>query len=204
MLARGDVLPVIDIYIKQDNWKGALDAATNHNPETLSHVMRLYAKHTMEKGKFGELTEAYATYGMQLIPENFKLYRTLCLEIFVECDAKEVQSLRTALYNFYKLLQGAREESSAVGKQFAKYLTIAHLAHLKNLYEKKNMNALVAKTAVSLLRYADTIRMDKLFHEAGLACKKQNMMTYAFVILNRYLDIYEVIADPESADAGDN
>lgn len=29
-------------------------------------------------------------------------------------------------------------------------------------------------------------------------------MTYAFVILNRYLDIYEVIEDPNSGDTGDN
>lgn len=66
------------------------------------------------------------------------------------------------------------------------------------------MQALLARTSISLLRYADLIRMDKLFYEAGLACKKQNWMTYAFVILNRYLDIYEVIADPESGDTGDN
>lgn len=29
-------------------------------------------------------------------------------------------------------------------------------------------------------------------------------MSYAFVILNRYLDIYEVVQEPESGDTGDN
>ena len=66
--------------------------------------MRRYAKFTMESGKFGDLAGAYAYYGMQLIPENVKLYKTLCLEIFVECEPKEIENLRTALYNFYKLL----------------------------------------------------------------------------------------------------
>lgn len=126
----------------------------------------------MEKGKFGETIEAYAYYGMQLIPENVKMYKTLSLEIFAECDPKEVSNLRTALYNFYKLLQGAKEDSSATGKLFGKYLTIAHLSNLKNIYEKKNMHALFSRISISLLRYGDVIRMDKLFYEAGIACKK--------------------------------
>ncbi len=41
---------------------------------------------------------------MQLIPENYKIYKTLALEIFVECDPKEINNLRTALFNFYRLL----------------------------------------------------------------------------------------------------
>lgn len=109
---------------------------------------------------------------MQLIPENVKLYKTLSLEIFVECEPKEVENLRVALYNFYKLLQGAREDQSATGKLFGKYLTVAHLANLKNLYEKKNMQELLTRVSISLIRYGDLIRMDKLFYEAGLACKK--------------------------------
>ena len=38
-----------------------------HGPETLSKVMRRYAKFTMENGKFGDTIEAYAFYGMQLV-----------------------------------------------------------------------------------------------------------------------------------------
>jgi len=81
-----------------------MDTAQNQSAETLSKVLRRYAKFTMESGKFGDLVAAYASYGMQLIPENVKLYKTLCLEIFVECEPKEVENLRVALYNFYKLL----------------------------------------------------------------------------------------------------
>lgn len=66
------------------------------------------------------------------------------------------------------------------------------------------MQELLTRVSISLIRYGDLIRMDKLFYEAGLACKKQNLMSYAFVILNRYLDIYEVVQEPESGDTGDN
>jgi len=43
---------------------------------------------------------------MQLIPQNYTIYKTLALEIFIECDPKEISNLRTALYNFFKLLEG--------------------------------------------------------------------------------------------------
>ena len=48
------------------------------------------------------------------------------------------------------------------------------------------------------MRYCDLVRVDKLFYNAGVACKKSNNMTMAFLLLNRYLDIYEVIEDPEN------
>lgn len=49
-----------------------------------------------------------------------------------------------------------------------------------------------------MLRYCDLVRLDKLFYNAGLAAKKSNNLTMAFLLLNRYLDIFEVIEDPEN------
>ena len=34
------------------------------------------------------------------------------------------------------------------------------------------MQELLTRVSISLIRYGDLIRMDKLFYEAGLACKK--------------------------------
>jgi hypothetical protein len=54
----------------------------------------------LKNGKFGEAINVLAKYGMQPIPANYPLYRNLVQEIFVDCDAKEISSLRTALYHF--------------------------------------------------------------------------------------------------------
>ena len=40
----------------------------------------------MESGKFGETIAAFAKYGMPLLAQNYPIYKTLALEIFVECD----------------------------------------------------------------------------------------------------------------------
>ena len=48
-----------------------------------------YAKYTMEAGRFGETISSFAFYGIQPLPPNYPIYKTLFLEIFVECDPKE-------------------------------------------------------------------------------------------------------------------
>ena len=45
-----------------------------------------------------------------------------------------------------------------------------------------------------------------MYLDAGRAAKKSNQLGLAFVLLNRYLDIYEVIEDPndQNNNLGDN
>lgn len=64
---------------------------------------------TVEGGKFVEAAQAYADYGMQLIPKNYPTYKMLALEIFVECEKNEIQPLRKALYEFYSLLSNTND-----------------------------------------------------------------------------------------------
>jgi intraflagellar transport protein 172 len=54
------------------------------------------------------------------------------------------------------------------------------------------------------LRYCEFIRLDKLYYEAGIACQKANMLGMASIFLNRYLDINELIDDPDNNNLGDN
>lgn len=84
------------------------------------------------------------------------------MEIFVEADSKEVNNLRGALYGLYKFLEQTKESETPAGKEFFKYLTVAHLLDLKNTYEKKSIHVLHARISISLLRYCDLVRLDKL------------------------------------------
>lgn len=58
-------------------------------------------------------------------------------------------------------------------KNFTRHLTISHLCNLKSIYEKKGIDNLYSKVCVSLLRYCDIIRIDKVFYDAGTSCQKQ-------------------------------
>lgn len=70
---------------------------------------------------------------------------------------------------------------------------------MKYIYESKPACQLLhQKLCVALLRFCEFIRIDKAFYEAGMACKKNNMYGLASVLLNRYLDINEIIEDPDN------
>ena len=113
-----------------------------------------YIKFTVEGGNFASAAQAYASYGMPLIPKNYSTYKMLTLEIFVECEQKEIEPLRKALYDFYNLLAGTNESGSPTLIEYNNYLTIAHLANLKFIYESKPVaQQLHQKISVGLLRF---------------------------------------------------
>ncbi len=139
----------------------------------LNRYLNEYIKITVEAGNFAAAAQAYSDFGMQLNPKNFPTYKMISMEIFVECENKEIEPLRKALYDFYKLLEGTSDPNSPVVQEFNKYLTIAHLANLKFVYEARpGAQKLLHKLSVSLLRYCEFIRLDKLYYEAGTQCQK--------------------------------
>ena len=97
----------------------------------------------------------------------------MALEVFAECDSKEVTFLRSALYPFVTSIQETNEGNSVAAREFNRYMIAAHLLNLKSVIEKKNLGVITMKISVSLLRFCDLIRMDKLYYDAGIACKKQ-------------------------------
>lgn len=140
----------------------------------MNRYLNEYIKLTVEGGNFAAAAQAYADYGMHLIPKNFPTYKMIAMEIFVECEQKEIEPLRKALYDFLKLLEGTNDSNNPLVQEFNKLLTIAHLANLKFIYEARpGAQKLLHKLCVSLLRYCDFIRLDKLFYEAGLHCQKE-------------------------------
>lgn len=135
--------------------------------------MNEYIKFTVEGGKFADAAQAYADYGMQLIPKNYPTYKMLTIEIFVEGEKAEVAPLRKALYDFHKLLESTSDPGNPTVLEFNKFLTIAHLINLKFQYETKPAaQGLHQKITISLLRYCDLVRLDKLFYEAGTSCQR--------------------------------
>ena len=65
----------------------------------------------------------------------------------------------------------------------------------------QGLKLLAARVAVSLLRYTKDLPVDKQFYLAGLACKEQNWPNMAFVFFNRFVDLADMIEDPDSVSA---
>lgn len=54
-----------------------------------------------------------------------------------------------------------------------------------------------AKLRSSMLRYINVLRVDKVFYEAGVACREAGLNDMAFVFFNRLIDLFELIDDPD-------
>jgi len=85
-----------------------------------------------------------------------------------------------------------------------KFMMVTHLLLLKTEAQKHRLDRVVAKISTSLLRYCKEIRSDKAFYDAGEANKKIGSNDMAFIFLNRYIDLYDAIEDPENNGITDN
>ena len=86
------------------DWKNCLEAAERTGKDVLNRYLLRYAKFTMESGHFGQTIEAFSKYGILALPQNYPIYKTLILEIFIDCDPTEIANLRNSLYDFNKQL----------------------------------------------------------------------------------------------------
>jgi len=68
-------------------------------------------------------------------------------------------------------------------------------------YKLHNVNA---KINACLLRYTDILRPDRAYFDAGTACKHADDYISASIYLNRFLDIYKAIDNPEAVSQIDN
>ena len=197
MLDHGEVKSGIDLMVNRGDWSQALDVAQKHGNEVLNHYIIRYLKSCFDSGKFGEALGALAHYGMPHSSAAIPLYKKLIDEVFATCEHDKISDLRTALYGYMNELADS-ERTSRDGRQFEKFLLVAHQINMKYQYSRKGQDNMVAKTAISLVRYIDITSLDKPFQDAGQSCRQNNLEDIAFVFLNRYLDIYYVIDDPQN------
>lgn len=103
--------------------------------------------------------------------------------------------------------QEAAENSDRLrAKELQPLLLATHYSHLLQTSRgEPDLKELAPKVAISLLAFNDVIPADKLFYDAGIACKDQGHANLAFVLLNRYVDLIEAIevGDPTIVDNSD-
>ena len=133
-LKSGDYNAACEIFAETGDWGNCLEKAKEKSPDLLNRFQGEYIKVCLQGSKFQEAIQTYARYGMPLIPKNYQIYKQLTLEIFLECDPKEIVPLRTALFDFVKMLEGTNEPGSPTLVEFIKFMVIAHLVNLKFLY----------------------------------------------------------------------
>ena len=80
--------------------------------------------------------------------------------------------LRDVLLNLNQNLSKSSDRDGPDHKLFQKLVYITHLNTMRcSCVGNEQLDPLVAKISISLLRYTDIIAADKAFYEAGIACQ---------------------------------
>ncbi|KAM3727543.1 Intraflagellar transport protein [Dirofilaria immitis] len=200
-----DVVSAIDILLERGQWEKALETARQqkHQP-LLDKYVALYATELIKENRYAEATAAFEKYGASSNPSNFNIYQRLVEEIINmrNMDNPNVYRRWAALRNVLLMVCNGMNMKETMKGLFNRYLEIAHYGALRSAileYDGMEMELIAAQITISFIRYSDIMQADKVFYEAGMACRKKGVKkeSLAFTLLNHYLDLCDAIEDQD-------
>merc|ERR1719231_233441 len=189
----------LDALARMKQWGRVYETCQKQGrSDVLQKYQRLHLEQLAADGGYEEALETLDKYGAPPEPTHLPLYPKIAMAAMSHGNEKTVGRLKEVLS---KLVAVLKERGDKALKEFERLALICDLVVLKTALKPKNAEY-HAKITISLLRYAGELPGDKLFCEAGMACKAVGWLNVAFVLLNRYLDLSEAIEDQEPTSAG--
>ncbi|KAK7085982.1 hypothetical protein SK128_023173 [Halocaridina rubra] len=200
-LADVDLTGALDMYVEAGQWTRALETAATHGPELLHKYLAKYATSLIKDDQAVNALALYKQYGAPAYAQNYNIYRRLALDLMSMhelCTAEAYQTWADLRDLLLSLVENIRQHADTDGvlQEFERLLLLAHyLAARSGYMATPQLEKLSTKLSVSLVRYTDILPADKVFYEAGMACKDIGWENMAFVFLNRFLDLCEAIEE---------
>uniref|UniRef100_A0A0K0EBD8 Intraflagellar transport protein 172 homolog n=1 Tax=Strongyloides stercoralis TaxID=6248 RepID=A0A0K0EBD8_STRER len=197
-----DVISAIDLLVQKKQWNKALDIAVKQNHQPLvDKYVAIYVSELLKDNMYKEAIKIFETYGTSSNKENLNIYKKLFDAIVNEkYEYDTISSLRNMLLNLVNKLQDDNNSNDNINELFERYLQCIHFMCIYESLKEFNsheIEEIKLKIKISLLRYIDLLPADKVFYEAGIACKNfdEKYENMAFTFLNMYLDVIDAIED---------
>jgi intraflagellar transport protein 172 len=195
----------LEMLASRGQWEECLSLAEKQGSDFINTYLMKFAKTFLQQGQFKETARVLTRYNTPAIQQMLPVYKTIAVEVLAAVNEVELQILREMLQKLIKNLEEmVGDRSNPIFVEFMKYLMVTHLLLLKSEAQRNRLDRVSAKLCTSLLRYCKDIRADKAFMEAGDANRKIQQNDMAFIFLNRYIDLYDAIEDPENNPISDN
>eukprot|EP00744_Colponema_vietnamica_P002535 GILI01003961.1.p1 GENE.GILI01003961.1~~GILI01003961.1.p1 ORF type:complete len:1242 (-),score=439.08 GILI01003961.1:257-3580(-) len=201
LVEHGDVASGLDLYVQRGEWDKCLEVAEQQGSEVLAKYLTLYCTRLAQEENFEECVRVLSRYGAPPLVANLPMYKAIAVQVLHGGDEGAILDLKQVLS---RLLNNLRSADRNVQAEFDKLVWVSHLLSLRTNVHQAGIKELVARLSVSLLRYVAYLPADKAFYEAGMACKEIKQLNMAFVFTNRYVDLAEVIEDPDAQNNIDN
>ncbi|CAD5229200.1 unnamed protein product [Bursaphelenchus okinawaensis] len=207
-----DVLSAINVYVSQGNWDKALStAAQQKHAALLEKYVTMYVSELIKDERYNESIKIFEQYGTPL--NTFNTYKML-LDLMVNqrsISYEDLSHLRNMILKLTaNIKQNKAEVDDRIEEVFTRYLNFLHyyclclaLETLENVTTE--VEKIVIKLKVSMLRYIDLVQPDKLFYEAGMACKNaKDYENMAFTFFNQFIDITNAVESNDPSEVNND
>lgn len=204
-LADIDITGALDLLAEQGQWTRCIEKAKQHGGAVMQKYLALYAAQMIREGDPAAALNLYSHYGAPANPQNFNIYHRIAVDCFgfrePAASSTIWRDLRNLLYTVYTGIKGnAAEVGTEDLDRFENLLLIAHYYTTRAACRQvPALNGIAVKISIALLRYTETVPVDKAFFEAGMDLRSVGRDSEAFVLLNHYLDVCEAIDEGAGA-----
>ena len=156
----------------------------------------MYATELIKQQRNSAALQLFLQHGAPAKLQNVNIYRHLASEVIQE-GSTDYQTWAGLRNMFLPLVStDGSSMSPSVTSEFERFLWIFHHYSMRTACDGiSELESISARISISLLRHGDLIPADRAFYEAGSRAKSVGWDSLAFVLLNRFLDLADLIEE---------
>ena len=189
----------LQMLLEKGQYEECLQAASQISEEMYNKYIINIVKIYLDKKNLAGTADFLEKHNTPIYQYNLKLYEEIAMEILADENLDELKALNSMLNCVNKQLKGLPEFQKEY-RSMLKLNKIALCQFIKFTMKEKKAGFPKSywRVCETVLAFGDIIKFDLALYDAGMACRDAGQKGNAFILLNRYLDIYDEIKDPDS------
>ena len=207
LIKHGDSKGLIDMkdeeglkmLMEKGEYEKCLEAAQNISDEMFNKYIINIVKKYLDNKNLAGTADFLEKHNTPIYEYNLQLYNEIAMEILADENLDELKALNNMLNCVNKQLKNNNKFQKQY-QEMSKLNKIAYYQFIKFTMKgkKEAFKKSYWRVCETVLAFGDIIKFDVALLDAGLACRDYGFKGNALILLNRYLDVYDEIADPEN------
>ena len=189
----------LKMLMERGEYEQCLKYAKEISDEMFNKYIISIVKKYLDNKNLAGTADFLERHGTPIYELNLKVYNGIAMEILADENLDELKALNNMLNCVNKQLR-TRSEFQAQYIEMERLNRIAYYQYIK--YTMKPKKEAFTKSywriCLAVLAFGDIIKFDVALLDAGLECRELGYKGNALILLNRYLDAYDEIADPDN------
>ena len=189
----------LKMLMEKGEYEKCLEAAQSISDEMFNKYIINIVKKYLDNKNLAGTADFLEKHNTPIYEYNLQLYNEIAMEILADENLDELKALNGMLNCVNKQLKGKEQYK----KQYATMSRLNNIAYYQYIKftmkpKKESFPKSYYRVCETVLAYGDIIKFDLALLDAGLACRDLGMKGNALILLNRYLDVYDEIKDPDN------